>query len=126
MPTVAAGVSELRVQGEDGIFRVFYYTVLKSNWPENADRVISSLAVGGTLGARARRASPLQRRGVGAGHARPGALGNKSDGRGTRLKPIVASTPEELAAALGLSAAEAKEWQVQLKLQSGRALREPE
>ena len=30
-----------------------------------------------------------------------------------RLKPIVASTPEELAAALGLSAAEAKEWQVQ-------------
>jgi phage-related protein len=36
MPTVAAGVSELRVQGEDGMFRVFYYTVLKSNWPENA------------------------------------------------------------------------------------------
>ena len=30
-----------------------------------------------------------------------------------KLKPIVASTPEELAAALGLSAAEAKEWQVQ-------------
>jgi predicted XRE-type DNA-binding protein len=30
-----------------------------------------------------------------------------------RLKPIVASTPEDLAAALGLSAAEAKEWQVQ-------------
>jgi predicted XRE-type DNA-binding protein len=29
------------------------------------------------------------------------------------LKPIVASTPEELAAALGLSPAEAKEWQVQ-------------
>src|ERR1035438_2350615 len=29
-----------------------------------------------------------------------------------RLKPIVASTPEELAAALGLSALEAKEWQV--------------
>ena len=26
MPTVAAGVSELRVQGEGGIFRVFYYT----------------------------------------------------------------------------------------------------
>ena len=26
MPTVAAGVSELRVQGEDGIFRVFYCT----------------------------------------------------------------------------------------------------
>lgn len=26
MPTVSAGVSELRVQGEDGIFRVFYYT----------------------------------------------------------------------------------------------------
>ena len=26
MPTVAAGVSEFRVQGEDGIFRVFYYT----------------------------------------------------------------------------------------------------
>src|ERR1022692_1967868 len=28
-----------------------------------------------------------------------------------RLKPIVASTPEELASALGLSALEAKEWQ---------------
>jgi len=26
MPTVSAGVSELRVQGGDGIFRVFYYT----------------------------------------------------------------------------------------------------
>ena len=26
MPTVALGVSELRVKGEDGIFRVFYFT----------------------------------------------------------------------------------------------------
>ncbi|MEO8594829.1 MAG: type II toxin-antitoxin system RelE/ParE family toxin [Candidatus Solibacter sp.] len=26
MPTVASGVSELRVKGEDGIFRVFYFT----------------------------------------------------------------------------------------------------
>ena len=26
MPAVAAGVSELRVKGEDGIFRVFYVT----------------------------------------------------------------------------------------------------
>jgi phage-related protein len=26
MPIVAAGVSELRVKGEGGIFRVFYYT----------------------------------------------------------------------------------------------------
>ena len=26
MPAVAAGVSEIRVKGEDGIFRVFYYT----------------------------------------------------------------------------------------------------
>jgi phage-related protein len=26
MPTVAAGVSELRVRGEDGVFRVFYFT----------------------------------------------------------------------------------------------------
>jgi phage-related protein len=26
MPTVASGVSELRVKGEDGILRVFYYT----------------------------------------------------------------------------------------------------
>jgi phage-related protein len=26
MPAVAPGVSELRVRGEDGIFRVFYYT----------------------------------------------------------------------------------------------------
>ena len=26
MPTVASGVSELRVKGEDCIFRVFYYT----------------------------------------------------------------------------------------------------
>jgi phage-related protein len=26
MPAVAAGVSELRVRGEDGIFRVFYFT----------------------------------------------------------------------------------------------------
>jgi predicted XRE-type DNA-binding protein len=30
-----------------------------------------------------------------------------------RLKPIVATTPEDLAGALGLSAAAAKEWQVQ-------------
>ena len=30
-----------------------------------------------------------------------------------RLKPIVAKTPEELAGALGLSAAEANQWQVQ-------------
>jgi predicted XRE-type DNA-binding protein len=30
-----------------------------------------------------------------------------------KLKPVVTSTPEGLAAALGLSAAEAKEWQVQ-------------
>jgi phage-related protein len=26
MPIVATGVSELRAKGEDGIFRVFYYT----------------------------------------------------------------------------------------------------
>ena len=30
-----------------------------------------------------------------------------------RLKPIVCKTPEELAAAIGLSAADAKEWQLQ-------------
>ena len=30
-----------------------------------------------------------------------------------RLKPIVATTPEDLAGTLGLSAAAAKEWQVQ-------------
>jgi predicted XRE-type DNA-binding protein len=30
-----------------------------------------------------------------------------------RLKPIVATTPEDLAGALGLSAAAAREWQVQ-------------
>jgi predicted XRE-type DNA-binding protein len=30
-----------------------------------------------------------------------------------RLKPIVATTPEELASALGLSTAAAKEWQIQ-------------
>ncbi|MGD0499386.1 MAG: XRE family transcriptional regulator [Bryobacteraceae bacterium] len=33
-----------------------------------------------------------------------------------KLKPIVARTPEELAAALGLSSAAAKEWQVQYVL----------
>ena len=33
-----------------------------------------------------------------------------------RLKPTVATTPEDLAGALGLSAAEAKEWQVQYVL----------
>jgi hypothetical protein len=33
-----------------------------------------------------------------------------------KLKPVVTSTPEELAAALGLSVAEAKEWQVQYVL----------
>lgn len=40
----------------------------------------------------------------------------RSDGRippQSRLKPIISKTPEELAAALGLSAAEAKERQVQ-------------
>ena len=31
----------------------------------------------------------------------------------SKIKPIIASTPEELATALGLSVAEAKEWQVQ-------------
>ena len=30
-----------------------------------------------------------------------------------RLKPIVCNTPEELAAAVGLSEVEAKEWQIQ-------------
>lgn len=30
-----------------------------------------------------------------------------------RIKPVVAATPEDLAAALGLSAAAGKEWQVQ-------------
>jgi hypothetical protein len=30
-----------------------------------------------------------------------------------RVKPIVCNTPEELPAAMGLSAAEAKEWQLQ-------------
>jgi predicted XRE-type DNA-binding protein len=30
-----------------------------------------------------------------------------------RLKPIVCNTPEELAAAMGLAAAEANEWQLQ-------------
>lgn len=34
----------------------------------------------------------------------------------TKIKPIVARTPEELAEALGLSAATAKEWQVQHSL----------
>jgi phage-related protein len=56
MPGAAAGVSELRVKGEDGSFRAFYYTapsrgvlvfhafvkktqrtpLLKSSWPESA------------------------------------------------------------------------------------------
>jgi predicted XRE-type DNA-binding protein len=31
----------------------------------------------------------------------------------TKLKPIVAATPEDLAGTLGLSSTEAKEWQVQ-------------
>jgi len=31
----------------------------------------------------------------------------------TKVKPIVAATPEDLAGALGLSTAEAKEWQIQ-------------
>ena len=26
MPTIASGVSELRVKGDDGIYRVFYFT----------------------------------------------------------------------------------------------------
>src|SRR3989442_9917676 len=34
-----------------------------------------------------------------------------------KLKPIIASTPEELAGALGLPAVAAKEWQVQHVLQ---------
>lgn len=29
MPGVAAGVSELRIQGEDGSYRVFYYTATR-------------------------------------------------------------------------------------------------
>lgn len=37
----------------------------------------------------------------------------KGDSRMHKLKPIVAKTPEELAGALGLSSAAAKEWQVQ-------------
>ncbi|MGA2590464.1 MAG: hypothetical protein ABSH32_11145 [Bryobacteraceae bacterium] len=51
-----------------------------------------------------------------------------------RVKPIVCKTPEELAAALGLSAAEAKEWQLQhalnfkglKKLSGDKGTREPE
>ena len=34
----------------------------------------------------------------------------------SKLKPIVARTPEDLAEALGLSAADAKEWEVQYSL----------
>jgi phage-related protein len=30
MPAVAPGASELRVKGEDGVFRVFYYTASPS------------------------------------------------------------------------------------------------
>ena len=33
-----------------------------------------------------------------------------------RIKPIIATTPEDLAGALGLSAAAAKEWRVQHEL----------
>jgi hypothetical protein len=33
-----------------------------------------------------------------------------------KIKPIVARTPEELAEALGLSTAEAKEWQAQYEM----------
>ena len=33
MPTVAPGVSELRVKGEDGIFRVFYFTAKRAGHP---------------------------------------------------------------------------------------------
>jgi predicted XRE-type DNA-binding protein len=33
-----------------------------------------------------------------------------------RIKPLIARTPDELAGALGLSAVEAKEWQVQHSL----------
>ena len=29
MPAVASGVSELRVKGEDGVFRVFYFTATR-------------------------------------------------------------------------------------------------
>jgi hypothetical protein len=34
----------------------------------------------------------------------------------SKIKPIIARSPEDLARALGLSAAEAKEWQVQRAL----------
>ena len=34
----------------------------------------------------------------------------------SRVKPVVARTPEELAAVLGLSAADAREWQVRYAL----------
>jgi len=34
----------------------------------------------------------------------------------SKIKPIIAKTPKALAKALGLSAADAKEWQVQYEL----------
>ena len=40
-----------------------------------------------------------------------------------KLKPTVAKTPEELAKALGLSATDAKQWQIQLALLGRRKAR---
>jgi hypothetical protein len=96
MPSVAAGVSELRVKGEDGAFRVFYFAATskgilvfhafgrrrsgrlrwKSSWPKSVSRSCSML----------------------------------------KVKPVVAKTPKALAEALDLPAADAREWQVQHEL----------
>src|SRR6185295_15198267 len=94
--SVAAGVSEVRVRGKDGIYRAFYYTA-------HAEGIIVFHAFVKKLG-------------------RPRILKSNLEESASRrysmpkLKPTVARTPEALAEALGLSAADAEEWQVQYEL----------
>jgi phage-related protein/predicted XRE-type DNA-binding protein len=93
MPDVGAGVAELRIRDEDRAYRVFYHAA----------------SAKGILVFHAFVKKPAARHGL------------KSNSRADvsrsfsmhRIRPAIATTPEELAHALRLSTADAEEWQVQ-------------
>src|ERR1019366_6292526 len=93
MPAVAPGVSELRAKG----------------WTASSGSSTTRRHLGAflffTLSSRRPNGRHLSKWSLHENVSRSFSM--------PRLKPIVATTPEELAGALGLSSAAAKEWQVQ-------------
>ena len=96
MNSIAPGVSELRARGADGSYRAFYYAAF-------AEGIIVFHAF----------VKKTQRTPESEMNLEESALRRFSM---PKLKPTVAKTPAALAEALGLSAADAKEWQVQYEL----------